>query len=66
MNKCSPDQKEVLVLRYIQSFSIKETAGILGWTESKVKTTQHRGMKALKELMEEAIDKEGMADAQKL
>lgn len=63
---CTEDQRSVLLLRYIESFSIKETADILGWTESKVKTTQHRGMKALKELMEQAIIKEGLRNAQRL
>lgn len=66
LSKCTEDQQSVLLLRYIQSFSIKETAEILGWTESKVKTTQHRGIKALKALMEEALRKEEIKDAQKL
>ncbi|EKN67409.1 RNA polymerase sigma factor SigX [Schinkia azotoformans] len=63
MENCTVDQKLVLVLRYIQSFSIVETADILGWTESKVKTTQHRGLKVLKSLMEEVYNKEGMTNA---
>lgn len=53
LKQCTINQQMVLVLRYIQSYSIVETADILGWSESKVKTTQHRGMKALKSLMEE-------------
>ncbi|WP_102345732.1 RNA polymerase sigma factor SigX [Bacillus sp. Marseille-P3661] len=60
IEKCSVDQKLVLILRYIQSFSIAETAEVLGWTESKVKTTQHRGLKVLKSLMEEIYAKEGI------
>ena len=50
---CTVDQKMVLILRYIQERSIAETAETLGWTESKVKTTQHRALKALKKHMEE-------------
>ncbi|MFZ3577061.1 RNA polymerase sigma factor SigX [Virgibacillus sp. DJP39] len=49
MDKCTPDQKSVLILRYIQSFSINETAEILGFSQSKVKTTQHRGLKVLRD-----------------
>ncbi|WP_017755624.1 RNA polymerase sigma factor SigX [Calidifontibacillus oryziterrae] len=60
MENCTVDQKLVLVLRYIQSFSISETADVLGWTESKVKTTQHRGLKVLRTLMEEVYKKEGI------
>jgi RNA polymerase sigma-70 factor (ECF subfamily) len=53
LDKCTPDQKSVLILRYIQSFSIKETADILNFSISKVKTTQHRGLKTLKKFIEE-------------
>lgn len=48
LDKCTIDQKSVLILRYIQSFSIQETAEILNFSISKVKTTQHRGIKMLK------------------
>ncbi|WP_100010766.1 RNA polymerase sigma factor SigX [Lentibacillus sediminis] len=51
LDKCTPDQKSVLILRYIQSFSIQETADILNFSTSKVKTTQHRGLKTLRTSM---------------
>lgn len=54
LDHCTLDQKNVLILRYIQSLSIHETAQILEWSESKVKTTQHRAIKKLQEM----IDKE--------
>ena len=41
----------VLILRFIQGLSIKETASTLNWSESKVKTTQHRGINLLKDKM---------------
>ncbi|TFE00441.1 MULTISPECIES: RNA polymerase sigma factor SigX [Jeotgalibacillus] len=53
LDRCSVDQKMVVVSRYIQELSITETAEILGWSEGKVKTTQHRAIKKLKELMAE-------------
>ena len=53
LEKCTLDQQQVIVLRYIQSLSIQETAQILGWTESKVKTTQHRAIKSLKEFLDQ-------------
>lgn len=40
--------REVIILRKIQAFSTKETAHILGWSESKVKVTLHRALKSLK------------------
>jgi RNA polymerase sigma-70 factor, ECF subfamily len=53
MKRCSLDQQQVLVLRYIQSLSISETAQILNWTESKVKTTQHRAIKELRRWLDQ-------------
>ncbi|WP_188453824.1 RNA polymerase sigma factor SigX [Virgibacillus oceani] len=61
LDKCTIDQKSVLILRYIQSFSIQETADVLGFSLSKVKTTQHRGLKTLRKLLTENQEKEGDA-----
>ncbi|MDX8364806.1 RNA polymerase sigma factor SigX [Cytobacillus sp. Hm23] len=59
LDKCTVDQRLVIVMRYLQSLSISETAEALNWTESKVKTTQHRALKVLKRYMLEYADKEG-------
>ena len=40
----SQDQREVVTLRLIQDWSTADTARILGWSESKVKTTLHRAV----------------------
>ena len=56
--RCTPDQQQVMILRFVQSLSIAETAEILGWTESKVKTTQHRAIKALKGHLEQREEEE--------
>ena len=53
LDGCSLDQKNVVILRFIQALSIHETARILEWTESKVKTTQHRALKRLRHLIEQ-------------
>lgn len=58
LDKCSIDQRSVLILRFIQSFSIRETAEILNFTESKVKTTQHRGLKVVKKLLLYSTDQQ--------
>ncbi|WP_019154347.1 RNA polymerase sigma factor SigX [Robertmurraya massiliosenegalensis] len=59
LEHCTVDQRMVIILRYIQELTIIETAEALGWTESKVKTTQHRALKVLKKEMEEKMAKEG-------
>ena len=56
LESCTLAQKQVIILRYLQQFSIKETAKILGWTGSKVKTTQHRAMKALEQCMHQQTE----------
>ena len=51
LDQCTPDQKSVLILRFIQSLSIQETAEVLNFSISKVKTTQHRGLKVIRKLL---------------
>ncbi|MEK4228918.1 sigma-70 family RNA polymerase sigma factor [Solibacillus sp. FSL H8-0538] len=58
LEQCTGDQKMVIVMRYFQELSITETAEILGWSEGKVKTTQHRAIKQLKDLLISNEDKE--------
>ena len=58
LEQCSGNQKMVIIMRYIQDLSIQETAEILGWTAGKVKTTQHRALKNLRQLMEAQDGKE--------
>lgn len=57
---CTMDQRAVIILRYLNDLSIAETAQSLGWTESKVKTTQHRALKVLKRHIEDFYEKEGL------
>ncbi|MEO4053267.1 RNA polymerase sigma factor SigX [Solibacillus sp. CAU 1738] len=53
LEHCTGDQKMVIVMRYFQELSILETAEILGWTEGKVKTTQHRAIKSLRSILQQ-------------
>ncbi|WP_377891292.1 RNA polymerase sigma factor SigX [Alkalihalobacillus sp. R86527] len=53
LKNCTLDQQQVLILRYIQEFTVNETAEVLEWSVSKVKTTQHRAIKALRELLDD-------------
>jgi RNA polymerase sigma-70 factor (ECF subfamily) len=43
--------RKVVILRKIKEFSIQETALILGWSESKVKSTLFRAIQALEKQM---------------
>ena len=52
------DYRDVLFLRKINENSIKETAYILGWTETKVKSTTVRAVGALKKEMIQMEERE--------
>ncbi|MFD2370920.1 RNA polymerase sigma factor [Brevibacillus sp. GCM10020057] len=52
IRQIKPAYREVLILRGIKGLSAKETAQILGWSESKVNVTLHRAMKAVKDRLE--------------
>ncbi|MBB6454475.1 RNA polymerase sigma-70 factor (ECF subfamily) [Salirhabdus euzebyi] len=52
LDYCTVDQRKVIILRYLNELPIAEASKCLGWTESKVKTTQHRALKILKCYME--------------
>lgn len=58
LEACTGDQKMVIIMRYMQELTIQETAEILGWTEGKVKTTQHRALKKLRNILQK-VDSEG-------
>ncbi|MFC0300216.1 RNA polymerase sigma factor [Virgibacillus soli] len=51
LRKIKRSYREVIILRKIKELSIKETAEILNWSESKVKVTLFRGLHALKRQM---------------
>lgn len=44
----SDDYQEVIILRFIEELSVRETAKALDKSESSVKVTQHRALKKLK------------------
>lgn len=49
-----PDYRNVVILRGLKEYSIKETAEVLGWKESKVKVDYHRAIKLLKKYVNDS------------
>ncbi|WP_088034055.1 RNA polymerase sigma factor [Evansella clarkii] len=47
-----PKYRDVLILRGIQEFSVRETAEAFGWSENKVNITFLRAKKALQKVMQ--------------
>jgi RNA polymerase sigma-70 factor, ECF subfamily len=58
---CTVDQKKVIYCRYLKDMSIVETALNLGWSESKVKTTQHRALKLLQRSLVSSKNVDGIS-----
>lgn len=54
LNRLEPEVQTIIRLRYFEELSLKEIAEIIGLNISTVKTKLYRGLKALKENMEEA------------
>ncbi len=54
LDLCTGDQKLVIIMRFFQDLSIAETAEVLEWSEGKVKTTQHRAIRSLRQKLLEA------------
>ena len=48
LSKLKPDHRNVVILRGLREYSVKETAEILDFKPSKVKVDYHRAMKLLK------------------
>jgi len=51
-NKLSEDQRHVIVLRFLEGFSIRETATILGKREDHVRVIQNRAIKLLRRILD--------------
>jgi RNA polymerase sigma-70 factor (ECF subfamily) len=47
IDRLSPEQRQVLTLKFYYGFNNSETAGIVGKTESAVKALQHRALASL-------------------
>jgi len=47
IDRLSPEQRQVLTLKFYFGFENSETAGILGKTEGAVKSLQHRALESL-------------------
>ena len=51
LSRLPDNYRQVVVLRFAHDLSIQDTSQVLGWSSEKVRTTQHRALKRLKELL---------------
>ncbi|TYS00320.1 RNA polymerase sigma factor [Rossellomorea vietnamensis] len=65
LSTLKPDYRNVVILRGLKEYSVKETAEILGWKETKVKVNYHRAIKRLKGLLSKSHEGEVIFHEQK-
>jgi RNA polymerase sigma-70 factor, ECF subfamily len=55
-NQLTEDQRHVIVLRFLEGFSLRETADIIGKEVYNVKVIQNRGVAKLRKALEHKVD----------
>ena len=56
LNDLTDDQRHVVILRFMEGFSLKETAAIMGKTVNNVKVIQNRALASLRKVLGCPID----------
>ncbi|WP_409291770.1 RNA polymerase sigma factor [Peribacillus sp. SCS-37] len=51
LGRLKPNYRNVVILRGLKEYSVRDTASILGWKESKVKVDYHRALKQLQKFL---------------
>jgi RNA polymerase sigma-70 factor (ECF subfamily) len=55
VQKLNPEQRECIILRFLQGFSVAETAQAMGKNEGAIKALQYRAVRALHRLLPEGF-----------
>ncbi|MFI8684240.1 RNA polymerase sigma factor [Rossellomorea sp. NPDC077527] len=66
LSKLKPDYRNVVILRGLREYSVKETAEILDCKPSKVKVDYHRAMKQLKKELGHSNEEAVLVDERKI
>lgn len=54
--RLSPEDRTVLTLTYLEDYSVKEAARLLGWTQANVKVRAHRSRAKLRTILERTLN----------
>ena len=54
MDQLTPDQRAVLILKYLEGYGNREVAEMMGTTIGAIKALQHRGLQAMRRCLGEA------------
>lgn len=56
MTQLTHEQKEVVILRFMEGYSVAETAAVMDKSEGAVKTLTRRALSALRRVLEEGVE----------
>ena len=59
IGQLTPDQRQVIVLKFVEGWSNREVARVLGKAVGAVKSLQHRGLRALERILTEPAEGDG-------
>ncbi|SDW04870.1 RNA polymerase, sigma subunit, SigX [Alicyclobacillus hesperidum] len=51
IRKLRESYRQVVILRHVEGLNVEETAQVLGWSENKVRSTTHRALAKLRDLL---------------
>ncbi|HJR80211.1 MAG TPA: sigma-70 family RNA polymerase sigma factor [Anaerolineales bacterium] len=57
-NELTDDQRHVIILRFLEDFSLRETAAIIGKTVNNIKVIQNRAIARLRKSLDLHLDKD--------
>ncbi len=52
----SPEQRHILVLRFVEGFNVRETAEVVGKSVNNVKVIQNRGLAKLRQVLNREVE----------
>lgn len=63
-SELTDDQRHVIILRFLEDFSLKETAQVIGKEVNNVKVIQNRGISKLRKALEHQLEEEEEQDSE--
>lgn len=57
LRRLTPDQQEVLLLRFLEGYSVAEVAQMMGRSRGAIRTLQHRALAALNRVLKSRADR---------
>lgn len=57
MERLKPDERLIITLLELEEYTVREAAGLTGWSEANVKVRGHRARQALKGILEESHER---------